>query len=50
METRSYREDTRNCTCASMLLMNSTQKEMLEDVLSVKCHEVIIINEVVKKI
>jgi hypothetical protein len=30
--------------------MNSTQKELLEEVLSVKCHEVIIINEVVKKI
>lgn len=30
--------------------MNSTQKGLLEEVLSVKCHEVIIINEVVKKI
>lgn len=49
-DTRSYRADSRVCNCVSLLLMNSTQKELLENTLGVRCHEVIIINEVVKKI
>ena len=50
LETRSYRDESRACTCANVLLMNSTQKELLEETLGVRCQEVIIINEVVKKI
>lgn len=50
METQSYREDTRSCNCAAFLLMNSTQKDMITEVLGFKCHEVIIINELVKKV
>ena len=50
LETSSYREESRVCSCANVLLMNSTQKELLEETMHVKCQEVIIINEVVKKI
>ena len=37
LETRSYRADSRACNCANVLLMNSTQKELLEETLNVKC-------------
>lgn len=50
METMSYRDETRECTCASFLLMNSDQKELLEEVLSTKCHEVVVLDAVIKKI
>jgi len=50
IETQSYREDARKCSCAGILLMNSDQKQLIEDTLSLKCHEKITINEVVKKI
>ena len=48
LETRSYRADSRACNCANVLLMNSTQKELLEETLTIRCKEVVIINEVVK--
>ena len=51
METQSCRgDDPRNLCCATILLMNSDLKQMIEDALNVKCHEKITINEVVNKI
>ena len=50
LETRSYRADSRACNCANVLLMNSTQKEMIEETMGVRCKEVIIIQEVIKQI
>ena len=51
MDTRSYRADSiRAGSQPNVLLMNSFQKELIEETLGVRCHEVVIIHEVIKKI
>ncbi len=50
LETQSYRDDSRQCQCASFLLMNSDQKILIEESLGVKCHEHFTNHEVIKLI
>ena len=50
LDTVSLREEARNPNAAEFLLMNSPQKELFEETLGVKCHEVFTLNNVIDKI